>query len=239
MAPKLGKLPDEAQLFLYSVKVVCGRHLEGGCCCVAGTRPGVYATEVSIPDRRTNLRPTGVDAGRMARPDATRARPSSLQPVGRSLPQASQAFGIPSRRSSDGEHRARQPEHRASRRNGQRTASPAEGERFWPRSVLVGTSVRRLQGSASCGTPPAGRIPQATGGVGRFPNRGHGRGARPARGSSNLPPRQGAGGCVRKLALSWIWHSLRLLRMTADAEAAPKTPEAGFGLRQPGWHSRC
>jgi hypothetical protein len=38
----------ERVLFLYSVKIVCGKQTEGNCCCVAGTRPGVYATEVNI-----------------------------------------------------------------------------------------------------------------------------------------------------------------------------------------------
>jgi len=35
-------------LFAYSVKIVCGRQTETNCCCVAGTRPGLYATEVNI-----------------------------------------------------------------------------------------------------------------------------------------------------------------------------------------------
>jgi hypothetical protein len=35
-------------LFVYSVKIVCGKQTETNCCCVAGTRPGVYATEVNI-----------------------------------------------------------------------------------------------------------------------------------------------------------------------------------------------
>lgn len=35
-------------LFAYSVKIVCGRQTETNCCCVAGARPGVYATEVNI-----------------------------------------------------------------------------------------------------------------------------------------------------------------------------------------------
>ena len=34
--------------FTYSVKIVCGRQTGGNCCCVAGTRPGLYATEVNI-----------------------------------------------------------------------------------------------------------------------------------------------------------------------------------------------
>ena len=39
----------EAQgLFVYSVKIVCGKQTETNCCCVSGTRPGLYATEVNI-----------------------------------------------------------------------------------------------------------------------------------------------------------------------------------------------
>jgi hypothetical protein len=34
--------------FTYSVKIVCGKQTGGNCCCVAGTRPGLYATEVNI-----------------------------------------------------------------------------------------------------------------------------------------------------------------------------------------------
>ena len=34
--------------FAYSVKIVCGKQTETNCCCVAGTRPGLYATEVNI-----------------------------------------------------------------------------------------------------------------------------------------------------------------------------------------------
>jgi hypothetical protein len=35
-------------LFTYSVKIVCGKQCGESCCCVAGTRPGLYATEVNI-----------------------------------------------------------------------------------------------------------------------------------------------------------------------------------------------
>jgi len=35
-------------LFAYSAKIVCGRQIDSGCCCIAGARPGVYATEVNI-----------------------------------------------------------------------------------------------------------------------------------------------------------------------------------------------
>ena len=36
-------------VFVYSVKIVCGKQTETNCgCCVAGTRPGLYATEVNI-----------------------------------------------------------------------------------------------------------------------------------------------------------------------------------------------
>ena len=46
---KLGPLPAAApHLFAYSAKIVCGRQAETGCCCAAGVRPGVYATEVNI-----------------------------------------------------------------------------------------------------------------------------------------------------------------------------------------------
>jgi hypothetical protein len=38
----------ERGLFTYSVKIVCGKQTGGDCCCVAGTRPGLYATEVNI-----------------------------------------------------------------------------------------------------------------------------------------------------------------------------------------------
>jgi len=46
---KLGEIPAAAEgLFAYSVKIVCGKQTETNCCCVAGARPGVYATEVNI-----------------------------------------------------------------------------------------------------------------------------------------------------------------------------------------------
>jgi hypothetical protein len=45
---KLGPIPAAAEIFLYSVKIVCGKQTETNCCCVAGARPGVYATEVNI-----------------------------------------------------------------------------------------------------------------------------------------------------------------------------------------------
>jgi hypothetical protein len=46
---KLRALPAAAAgLFTYSVKIVCGKQTETNCCCVAGARPGVYATEVNI-----------------------------------------------------------------------------------------------------------------------------------------------------------------------------------------------
>ncbi len=46
---ELRALPAAAGgLFLYSVKIVCGRQTGTNCCCVAGARPGVYATEVNI-----------------------------------------------------------------------------------------------------------------------------------------------------------------------------------------------
>jgi hypothetical protein len=52
--PLLGNLREmhaaaaERGLFTYSVKIVCGKQTGGDCCCVAGTRPGLYATEVNI-----------------------------------------------------------------------------------------------------------------------------------------------------------------------------------------------
>ena len=48
---KFNQMPAAAAggLFLYSVKIVCGKQTETNCgCCVAGTRPGMYATEVNI-----------------------------------------------------------------------------------------------------------------------------------------------------------------------------------------------
>ena len=44
----LAPVPPQTEVFVYSVKIVCGRQTEGNCCCTAGARPGVYATEVNI-----------------------------------------------------------------------------------------------------------------------------------------------------------------------------------------------
>jgi len=44
--------------FAYSVKIVCGKQTGADCCCVAGTRPGLYATEVNI--QNLNFAPTRV-----------------------------------------------------------------------------------------------------------------------------------------------------------------------------------
>ena len=55
---KLGPLAAQAEIFAYSVKVVCGKQTETNCCCVAGARPGVYATEVNI--QNLNLKPAPV-----------------------------------------------------------------------------------------------------------------------------------------------------------------------------------
>jgi hypothetical protein len=55
---KLGPIPAAAEVFLYSVKIVCGKQSETNCCCVAGARPGVYTTEVNI--QNLNLRPAPV-----------------------------------------------------------------------------------------------------------------------------------------------------------------------------------
>ena len=44
-----GRAAAAAQgFFTYSVKIVCGKQTGESCCCVAGTRPGLYATEVNI-----------------------------------------------------------------------------------------------------------------------------------------------------------------------------------------------
>ena len=46
---KFSQVPAAAEgLFAYSVKIVCGKQTETNCCCVAGARPGLYATEVNI-----------------------------------------------------------------------------------------------------------------------------------------------------------------------------------------------
>jgi len=41
-------VPPQAEFLIHSVKVVCGRQTGSDCCCTAGARPGVYATEVNI-----------------------------------------------------------------------------------------------------------------------------------------------------------------------------------------------
>jgi hypothetical protein len=46
---ELGAISAAAEgLFVYSAKIACGRQADAGCCCAAGARPGVYATEVNI-----------------------------------------------------------------------------------------------------------------------------------------------------------------------------------------------
>ena len=55
---KLGAIAAAAEIFVYSVKIVCGKQTETNCCCVAGARPGVYATEVNI--QNLNLEPAPV-----------------------------------------------------------------------------------------------------------------------------------------------------------------------------------
>jgi hypothetical protein len=46
---QLGPIAAAAEgLFAYSAKIVCGKQTDSSCCCVAGVRPGVYATEVNI-----------------------------------------------------------------------------------------------------------------------------------------------------------------------------------------------
>jgi len=52
---QLGPLAAQAEIFLYSVKIVCGKQTETNCCCVAGARPGIYATEVNI--QNLNFKP--------------------------------------------------------------------------------------------------------------------------------------------------------------------------------------
>ena len=54
---KLGWQPGW-DVFLYNVKIVCGKQTETNCCCTAGTRPGVYATEVNITN--PNLQDAGI-----------------------------------------------------------------------------------------------------------------------------------------------------------------------------------
>lgn len=46
---QLGPISAAAEgLFIYSAKIVCGKQTDASCCCVAGARPGIYATEVNI-----------------------------------------------------------------------------------------------------------------------------------------------------------------------------------------------
>jgi hypothetical protein len=46
---KFAEVPVPPQgFFAYAVKIVCGKQTGENCCCVAGTRPGLYATEVNI-----------------------------------------------------------------------------------------------------------------------------------------------------------------------------------------------
>ena len=46
---ELGPISAAAEgLFAYSAKIVCGKQTDSSCCCIAGVRPGVYATEVNI-----------------------------------------------------------------------------------------------------------------------------------------------------------------------------------------------
>jgi hypothetical protein len=54
---KLRAMPAAAEgFFAYSVKIVCGKQTGANCCCVAGTRPGLYATEVNI--QNLNFQPS-------------------------------------------------------------------------------------------------------------------------------------------------------------------------------------
>lgn len=52
------KAAEGRVIFAYSVKIVCGKQTDANCCCVAGTRPGVYATEVNI--QNINLKPARI-----------------------------------------------------------------------------------------------------------------------------------------------------------------------------------
>ena len=46
---ELGPISAAAEgLFAYSAKLVCGRQADASCCCVAGARPGVHATDVNV-----------------------------------------------------------------------------------------------------------------------------------------------------------------------------------------------
>jgi hypothetical protein len=56
---KFRAMPAAAEgFFAYSVKIVCGKQAGENCCCVAGTRPGLYATEVNI--QNLNFQPSFV-----------------------------------------------------------------------------------------------------------------------------------------------------------------------------------
>src|SRR5215475_15378571 len=56
---KFAEVPVPPQgLFAYAVKIVCGKQTGENCCCVAGTRPGLYATEVNI--QNLNFQPSFV-----------------------------------------------------------------------------------------------------------------------------------------------------------------------------------
>ena len=55
---ELGAISAAAEgLFAYSAKIVCGKQTDAGCCCVAGVRPGVYATEVNIQNLNVRSAP--------------------------------------------------------------------------------------------------------------------------------------------------------------------------------------
>lgn len=54
----LGPIPAAAEnLFAYSAKIVCGKQTDSDCCCLAGARPGVYATEVNIQNLNLAIAP--------------------------------------------------------------------------------------------------------------------------------------------------------------------------------------
>jgi hypothetical protein len=55
----IAPVPPQADVFVHSVKIVCGRQTAGHCCCTAGARPGVYATEVNIQNLTAGIATVG------------------------------------------------------------------------------------------------------------------------------------------------------------------------------------
>src|SRR6266849_1136927 len=54
---QLGPLAAQAEIFLYSVKIVCGKQTETNCFCYADARRGLFATEGNIQNRNFNPAP--------------------------------------------------------------------------------------------------------------------------------------------------------------------------------------